>query len=120
VPKQRKFQSPALQHAYEEFIGHDRVRIESFERELFNAELARKLYDLRTRAGLSQRDLAGRVGTTASVICRLEDADYKGHSLAMLKRIAAALGKRLELRFVATSSRGERTKRKPGRLVANR
>jgi hypothetical protein len=40
------------------------------------------------------------VGTTASVICRLEDADYEGHSLAMLRRIAAALGKRAEIRFL--------------------
>ncbi len=40
------------------------------------------------------------VGTTASVICRLEDADYEGHSLAMLQRIAAALNKRVEIRFV--------------------
>lgn len=56
--------------------------------------------DLRTRARLTQRQLAKRVGTTASVICRLEDADYEGHSLAMLRRIAAALNKRVEIRFV--------------------
>ena len=42
-----------------------------------------------------------RVGTTASVICRLEDADYEGHSLAMLRRIAAALNKRVEIRFIS-------------------
>ncbi len=40
------------------------------------------------------------MGTTASVICRLEDADYEGHSMAMLRRIAAALKKRVEVRFV--------------------
>jgi hypothetical protein len=33
------------------------------------------------------------------VISRLEDADYEGHSLPMLRRIAAALGKRVEVRF---------------------
>ena len=69
-----------------------------------NADVARKIYDLRTRAGLSQRALAKLVGTTASVICRLEDSDYEGHSLAMLKRIAAALDKRVVIRFVAASS----------------
>ncbi|WP_206171078.1 helix-turn-helix transcriptional regulator [Phragmitibacter flavus] len=62
--------------------------------------VARKIYDLRTKAGLSQRAFAKLVGTTASVICRLEDADYEGHSLAMLNRIAAALDKRVEIRFV--------------------
>lgn len=62
--------------------------------------VARKIYDIRTKAGLSQRELAKLVGTTASVICRLEDADYEGHSLAMLNRIAAALDKRVEIRFL--------------------
>jgi ribosome-binding protein aMBF1 (putative translation factor) len=63
--------------------------------------VARKIYDLRTKAGLSQRALAKLVGTTASVICRLEDADYEGHSLAMLNRVAAVLDKRVEIRFVS-------------------
>ena len=40
------------------------------------------------------------VGTTVSVICRLEDADYEGHSLAMLNRIAEALNRRVEIRFI--------------------
>lgn len=63
-------------------------------------EVARKIVELRTAAGLSQRELAKLVGTTASVVCRLEDADYEGHSLSMLRRIAAALNRRIEIRFV--------------------
>jgi transcriptional regulator with XRE-family HTH domain len=55
---------------------------------------------LRQRAGLSQAELAKRIGTTQSVISRLEDADYEGHSLAMLNRIAAAVERRVEIRFV--------------------
>jgi hypothetical protein len=35
-----------------------------------------------------------------TVICRLEDAHYEGHSLVMLRRIAAALQQRVEMRFV--------------------
>lgn len=58
------------------------------EEERANAEIGRKIYELRTRAGLTQKELADLVGTTASVICRLEDADYQGHSLSMLRRIA--------------------------------
>jgi len=65
------------------------------------AHVARQIYRLRTEAGLSQRELAKLVGTTASVICRLEDEDYRGHSLTMLRRIAAALGRCVEIRFVA-------------------
>ncbi len=55
---------------------------------------------LREEAGLSQRKLAELVGTTASVICRLEDADYEGHSLSMLNRIASALDRRIKIDFV--------------------
>lgn len=62
--------------------------------------VARQIYSLRTAAGLTQRQLAARVGTKASVICRLEDADYEGHSLSMLRRIARALNQNLEIRFV--------------------
>jgi DNA-binding XRE family transcriptional regulator len=73
-----------------------------------NDTVARKLYALRKRAGLTQQRLAKLVGTTTSVICRLEDADYQGHSLAMLRRVANALNKRVELRFVNARSRQER------------
>jgi DNA-binding XRE family transcriptional regulator len=70
------------------------------EQERVNADVAQKVYDLRTAAGLTQRELAELVGTTPSVICRLEDANYEGHSLNMLQRIAAAAGKRVEVNFV--------------------
>jgi transcriptional regulator with XRE-family HTH domain len=70
------------------------------EQERANLDIARKIYDLRNKAKLSQAELAKRVGTTQSVISRLEDADYDGHSLAMLRRIASALETRVEIRFV--------------------
>jgi ribosome-binding protein aMBF1 (putative translation factor) len=68
------------------------------------AEVARTIYRLRSGAKMTQQALAERVGTTASVISRLEDADYTGHSLAMLRRIAAALGRRVEIRFPAVKT----------------
>jgi transcriptional regulator with XRE-family HTH domain len=60
-------------------------------------EVARKIYQLRTEAGLTPRQLAKRIGTNPSVICRLEEADYAGHSLAMLNRIATALNKQVNI-----------------------
>ena len=72
-----------------------------------NAQIARAIQGMRTEAGLSQRALAQLVGTTASVICRLEDASYDGHSLAMLKRVAAALDRRVEVRFLPTGAESE-------------
>lgn len=65
-----------------------------------NLQVAQMIYDARTKAGLSQRQLADLVGSKQPVIARLEDADYEGHSLTMLQRIAAALKQRLEVRFV--------------------
>ncbi len=79
--------------------------------------VARKLTALRLQAGLTQRQLAERVGTTASVICRLESADYEGHSLAMLNRIAAALKQRVEIRFVPAKTIKGEGRRKPGRAA---
>ena len=71
-----------------------------YEQEVLNADLARRIFRLRTKAGLSQRELAERVGTSASAICRLEDAEYDGHSLSVLRRIAQALDKRVDVRFL--------------------
>ncbi len=58
------------------------------------------IFDARTRAGLTQTQLAELIDTKQPVIARLEDADYEGHSLSMLQRIAEALGQRLEVSFV--------------------
>ena len=91
--------SPGLAALCDQFIGDDPVKLESFGAAKTNAEIARAVYRLRNAAGLSQRELAERVGTSPSVMSRLEDADYDGHSLSMLNRVAAALGRRVELRF---------------------
>jgi transcriptional regulator with XRE-family HTH domain len=69
------------------------------EREYFNANIASQIYDLRKSHGLTQQQLAERIGTHQSVIARLEDADYEGHSLAMLTKIASALNRRLSVSF---------------------
>jgi ribosome-binding protein aMBF1 (putative translation factor) len=66
----------------------------------FNAKLAQLIYQARTQAGLTQQQLADRIGTKQSVIARLEDADYEGHSLSMLRKIACALNQRLEIHLI--------------------
>jgi DNA-binding XRE family transcriptional regulator len=94
------------------YFGDDPVRLASLEKERLNARIARQLYDLRVQAGLTQRQLASLVGTTASVICQLEDSDYSGRSLSMLHRIASALSSRIDLRFVPVRRRMSGRKRK--------
>jgi ribosome-binding protein aMBF1 (putative translation factor) len=85
--------------------GKDPAMQRGFEEEVANREVAQKIFQLRQDSHLSQTELARRVGTTQSVISRLEDADYEGHSLAMLNRIAAAVERRVEIRFVPRKRR---------------
>ena len=80
-------------------MAADPLLAQSIEQEVINSEIARQVYDLRTAAKLTQKDLADRIGTQQSVISRIEDADYDGHSLGILKRIADALGKKLRVEF---------------------
>jgi predicted transcriptional regulator len=84
------------------YVKNDPKRIASIDAERVNAEVARLIYDLRTEAGLTQAQLAEIVGTTQSVISRLEDSDYEGHSLSILSRIAVALRKKLTVAMTAS------------------
>ena len=96
----KQFHSNASKFLYNRYIAGSPKREQEYEEAVINAEIARKIYELRTKAGLTQQQLAVRVGTSKSAICRLEDADYEGHSLSILKRIAEALDKRVEIRFM--------------------
>lgn len=69
----------------------------TFERALHQIDLALLVREMREDAGLTQAELAKKVGTTQSVIARLEDAEYTGHSLSMLERVATACGVALRL-----------------------
>lgn len=100
MARKHKFESAALQHLYDRYVGDDPKQQAAYEEKLASAQVARAIYDLRSKARLTQAALARLVGTTPSVISRLEDADYRGHSLALLRRIAAALDRRVEIRFL--------------------
>ncbi len=58
--------------------------------------LGQLIYDLRTGAGLSQRELAERMGTTQSVISRLEEGGGAKNRIDTLARVAEALGRHAE------------------------
>jgi len=100
MPKKRKPTTDAVEILHRRYYEGRPERLKALEEARAEDEIARKIYELRTKAGLSQRQLAKLVGTTASVICLLEDADYQGHSMSMLRRIAAALHRRVEIRFI--------------------
>ncbi len=106
MPKKKKRPTTdAVEILHRRYYEGKPERLANLEKARANDQVARKIVTLRTQAGLSQRQLARLVGTTASVICRLEDADYEGHSLAMLNRIAVALNRRVEIRFVPAEHR---------------
>lgn len=64
-------------------------------------DLGQLIYNLRTGAGLSQRELAGRMGTTQSVISRLEEGGGARNRIDTLARVATALGRHLIISFPA-------------------
>lgn len=61
--------------------------------------LGLRIRELREEAGLSQAALARLIGTQPSAISRIEDADYAGHSVETLRKIARALHKQLIIDF---------------------
>jgi len=98
--RKKKLTTDAVEIIYRRIIGEDadmKALLAEAESEM---DIAEQIYNLRTEAGLSQQELADRISTSASVICRLEDADYEGHSLSMLRRIAAALDRRVKVSFL--------------------
>jgi ribosome-binding protein aMBF1 (putative translation factor) len=98
--RRKKLTTDAVEILYKRVIGEDadmKALLADAESEM---EVAEQIHNLRIEAGLSQKELALRIGTSTSVICRLEDADYEGHSLSMLRRIAAGLNQRVKVSFV--------------------
>jgi len=106
----RKPTTDAVEILHRRYYEGRPERMAGLEQARLNAAIAREIYALRTKAGLTQRQLAKMIGTTASVISRLEDADYEGHSLPMLQRISAALNRRVEVRFVPIRTTASRRK----------
>jgi len=100
MAKKKTTTTNAVKILHNRYIKNDPKRLESLKEEREKAYIAGQIYNLRTQAGLSQTQLAKLVGTTQSVISRLEDADYSGHSFNMLRRIASALHCRVEVRLV--------------------
>ena len=93
-----------LAEAIRRKLASDNDLAAAVDAERFNLNVGSVIYEARTSAGLTQQQLADRVGMYQSAIARLEDADYDGHSLKTLERIAFALGKRIEISFTEQST----------------
>ena len=69
-----------------------------FEEEKAKSEIARMIRSAREKAGLSQRELAAKAGTTQAVVARLEmGTDQRMPSLSLISRLLSAAGAKLEL-----------------------
>ena len=90
----------ALKILHKRYIGKNKQRLESLQKERENLSIAEDIYNLRTENNLSQKQLAELIGTTQSVVSRLEDEDYNGHSLAILRKIALVFHKKVQIQFV--------------------
>ena len=66
--------------------------------------LGYKIYQLRDKLGLTQAELARRMGTKQQAIARLERGDYEGFTLKTLERIAEATKTELVIDFRRTGS----------------
>ena len=104
---EREYKS-ASEIIYDRFIRGDAEAEAYFEEAYANLLVSHLIRKARTDSGLTQQELAERAGTTKSAISRLENANYKGHSLAMLSRIARALGLELRVEFVQPQETAKR------------
>lgn len=99
-PRRGSSTSDAVEILHRRYIAGRPKQEAALEVARLSARIAMEIYDLRTKAGLTQKQLADAVGTSHSVISRLEDADYEGHSLKLVQRISGALHHRVQVRFV--------------------
>ena len=87
-------------------IGDDAELRDLIREAKTNADIAQMIYDARMQAGLSQAALADLIGSKQQTISQLESADYGGHSLTMLRRIADALEQELVVQFMPAKHAG--------------
>ena len=85
------------------YVAERRARDTEFAEEFDKLQLARQMRELREKAGLTQAQLAARVGTQAPGIARIESGRFAPR-LDVLHRIAAALGKRVRIHFDAAGA----------------
>jgi ribosome-binding protein aMBF1 (putative translation factor) len=73
------------------------LEMQEFSQQIHIAEV---IYAARMAVGLTQAQLAQAIGTKQQVISQLESADYQGHSLSMIEKIAKALHHKVQIRLV--------------------
>ncbi len=82
----------------EKLLRNPEVKIEYENLDVFY-KIKRQLINLRKEKGLSQKELAEKIGTKQSAISRLENENYNP-SVELLSKIAKAFDKELEIKIL--------------------
>jgi DNA-binding XRE family transcriptional regulator len=102
-----KLKYKPVPHDHKAFLAKAGVRegfTEAYEALALEYQVAEQMLNARSRAGLTQDDVAERMGTTKSAISRLESAGKHTPSLATLKRYARAVGCELQVKLVRSKA----------------
>lgn len=98
--------SSASQILYRKLKARDGKLDVQLARAREEASIARQVRQLREARGLTQEQLARLIGTRKSAISRIEDADYTGHSMRMIRRICEVLNARVRIELIPLEKRG--------------
>ncbi len=87
----------SAQELHKKWMKNPEYRLE-YEKLEPEFEIARAIIDARVKRKISQVQLAKKMGTGQAVVSRLEGANASP-SLSLIKRLAAALNLKVELKF---------------------
>jgi DNA-binding XRE family transcriptional regulator len=99
VTKKRATTQSASRILFDRLYRDKPRRIAALNQTRRELSLGRQIRELREGKGLSQAQLARALGTQAPAISRIEDADYDGHSLRILRKIAEYFDQELIVAF---------------------
>lgn len=108
-PKRKTDHAGVLTHPSESWVDeklkNPKLR-KGFLEEFEKLSIGEQLVRLRLQAGLTQVQVAKRVGTTASAISRYENAEYDRYEIQTLRKIVEACGGQLKVMMEGPDDKG--------------
>ena len=104
----KKKPAAALQYLDPSFFERNPKHRAQLEEAKAYQEIARAFFDLRAASGLSAKEVGRAAGMSTRTIEKLESGEHPRPTLALLRQVASALGKKVELRLVAGKKGGAR------------
>jgi len=95
---------------WRQYIEGDPAKERFVQEEMSKLVIAQQIFEMRTQANLTQAEVAALVGTSPTVMSRLESGEYDRYSLSTLRRIAEVFNKVVEVRFVEVRVRRKMSK----------